>query len=303
MSDLIPQLRKGTRKAIDGLPPLRRVVKSRPVQHVVQVMRGAGVVAQPLRFTLFELGGSRTASHRLRASGLTILLRHQTRDVNILNEIFGGTSAHLCYEPPAAVAARLDLDPAPRVLDLGANIGLFGVYAMGRWPRARIHSFEPDPANLNLLRRVVEINGLGSRWSVTDAAVANRRGAMSFEAGRYSDSRLVVPAAAESEPAADSAPNTIDVQSVDIYAEEHDVSLLKMDIEGGEWSILTDPRLGSLKADAIVLEWHTRGSPESDARAAAARLLQAAGYVNLEDVEYGQGSGVLWAWREDPSAA
>ena len=305
MPDLTARLRKGLRDAIDGVPALRMAVKTRPVQHAVQVVRGARVVTDPLRFAALELGGSRTASHRLRTSGLTFLIRHRTRDMNILNEIFGGTSAHLCYEPPPEVAARIDADPAPRMLDLGANIGLFGVYALGRWPRARIHSFEPDPANLNLLRLVVGVNDLDARWSVTDAAVANHAGAMSFEAGRYSDSRLVAPsqpAAEETEPDTGSTPDTIEVQSVDLFAEDHQVSLLKMDIEGGEWSILTDPRLESLKADAIVLEWHTRGCPEPDARATAGRLLQAAGFGRLEDVEYGQGSGVLWAWREDPSA-
>ena len=92
--------------------------------------------------------------------------------------------------------------------------------------------------------------------------------------------------------------HTITVRTVDFFDEDHDVDLLKMDIEGGEWSILTDPRSSSLKADVLVLEWHALGCPESDAHTAATRFVQAAGYDHLEDVEVGTYNGVLWAWRD-----
>ncbi len=292
VSGLDSRLQRALRNAVDRVPVLRRVVKSAPVQHAVQTVRGARVVSEPLRFAVSELAASRTASYRLRNSDLRLLVRHGTRDVNILNEIFGGTSAHLSYEPPAELAVALDADPAPKMLDLGANIGLFGLYALGRWPSAGVHSFEPDPANLKLLRRVIAINDLAERWSVTEAAVGSERSTMSFEAGLYSESRLLIAGA----PA--SGHRTIDVQSVDIFAEDHDASLLKMDIEGGEWAILTDPRLTELRAKAVVLEWHERGCPEADAHAAAQHLLRAAGYGRIEDVEVGNGSGVLWAWRD-----
>jgi hypothetical protein len=68
------------------------------------------------------------------------------------------------------------------------------------------------------------------------------------------------------------------VPVVDLLKTNHDVELLKMDIEGAEWDILTDPRLSELKARAIVLEWHSIGCPEPDPHKAAARLLVEAGY-------------------------
>jgi len=76
------------------------------------------------------------------------------------------------------------------------------------------------------------------------------------------------------------------------------VDVMKMDIEGGEWAVLTDARLSDLGADALVLEWHARGCPEGDAHAATIRLLNAAGYSRLQEVESGPDNGLLWAWRE-----
>ena len=43
--------------------------------------------------------------------------------------------------------------PGPLILDVGANIGGFAAWAIGRWPGCRIHCYEPLPANFDLLRR------------------------------------------------------------------------------------------------------------------------------------------------------
>jgi FkbM family methyltransferase len=303
------------RKAIERVAVLSSAVESRPGQHLVQTVRGAMVVHRPVRFAALQLGPARPAGHVLRKSGLKIFLRHRTRDVHILNEIFGGTGGRNSYEPPPVVADALDARRSPKVLDLGANIGLFGAYVLGRWPRAAIRSFEPDPTNLRVLTRVIAANELQGRWSVADVAVANSAGEETFAAGLLADSHLSPasdertledPAGGVPDPAvvtnrcADLAnAQTITVGTVDLFEQDHDVDLMKMDIEGGEWSILTDPRLGELAADVVVLEWHARGCPEPDAHATAARLLRAAGYDRLEEVESGQDNGLLWAWREN----
>jgi FkbM family methyltransferase len=300
------------RKAIDRSELLRRAVKSDPGQRLVQTTRGAGVVREKVRFAARQLGPSRAAGYRLRGSGLRVFVRHEnlfssrpasTGDIQILNEIFGGTGGQYAYDPPPALAAAFAAEPPRKVMDLGGNIGLFGADVLGRWPSAAIQSYEPDPANLRLLTRVVEANGLEHRWSVSAVAAANDTGEMTFVTGLLAESHLATAAdpSGPQTPASDDV-NTITVGTVDLFEQDHDVDLLKMDIEGGEWSILTDPRLPGLKADVLVLEWHVLGCPEPDARAAAARLLRAAGYTHQEEVEVATYNGVLWAWRERPGA-
>jgi len=283
------------RSAIGRVSVLRVIVKSRYGQHLIQTMRGARAVREPVRFVALQFGRPRRAGYRLRGSDFAIFVRHCTRDVHILNEIFGGTAGRHSYEPPADLGSLLDGRPSPRVLDVGGNIGLFGVDVLSRWPGATIRSFEPDPANGDLLAKVISANHLEKRWTLVRAAVANRAGDLEFTAGLFADSHV---AARDPESSGSSGDGTLTVPSVDLFAEDHHVDLLKMDIEGAEWPILTDSRLPDLRATVLVLEWHARGCPEPEPHACVLRLLREAGYGELYEVESGSENGVLWARRQ-----
>ena len=278
------------RSTIRRSPGLRAAVGSRPVQWTLQTVRGASVVRPASGFVANQLRPSQVRTYRLHKSGLSVSMRHRSRDVAILNEIFGGTGGINCYAPPSQVTALLDRANPPRILDLGANIGLFGLYVLGRWPSARITAFEPDPDNATLLQRTVAANQLEGCWRVHRSACSNRRGTVAFAAGLLSEARIAEPGDI----------GTIEVPVVDIFSEDHNVDVLKIDIEGSEWAILTDPRLPDLKARSIVLEWHARGCPERDPHAAVVRLLRTAGYANTLDVGERlahHSNGVVWAWR------
>jgi FkbM family methyltransferase len=243
---------------------------------------GAGSVLRPrLGFAVGELrGGIRRYSV---ASGSSVLLRHRSRDVDLVNEIFGAVRA---YEPPAALA--LELTGPLRILDLGGNIGMFGTFALGRWNVRRMTSYEPDPDNAALLAATIADNHAMDCWSMRRAAVSNAAGAMSFLPGRLADSRRAL---------ADES--GIEVEMVDLFSIDHRVDLLKMDIEGGEWAILCDPRLPELRARILVMEWHWRFAPEDDAHRAALARLGGAGYeiyVDREDLPLGH-TGLVWAAR------
>lgn len=283
------------RAAIRRSPGLRAAVASRPIQWTIQTMRGASAVRPASGFAANQLRPRQVRSYRLRESGLSVTIRHCSRDIAILNEIFGGTGGLNCYAPPPEVAARLDRAASPRIMDVGANIGLFGLYMLGRWPAARVTAFEPDPDNAALLDRTIAANNLDHCWTVHRLACSNRGGTVPFAGGLLSESRIAAPGEA----------GTIDVPMVDLFAQDHDVDLLKIDIEGAEWAILTDPRLPELKASALVLEWHTGACPESDPHTAAVRLLRAAGFTHTLDIgdrAADSTNGVLWAWRSTTSA-
>jgi FkbM family methyltransferase len=289
------------REAANRIGVLRRLRVSAPVQHLVRTGRAARAVHEPVRFFALQLCPPRTAGYRLRSSGLRVYLRHRTRDIDVFKEIFGPGYGANSYEAPAHVAAALDAKSAPRVIDLGGNIGLFGVYVLGRWPRASIRSFEPDPTNLPILERVLAANQLSERWTVRDVAVANSDGELPFVAGLLAESQLVGvidQGALEAESASLADGHSIVVRTIDLFDQDHDVDLMKIDIEGGEWSILSDPRMKELKAEALVLEWHANGSP--DPRTEALELLQSAGYTAVHETEVYDYRGLLWAWREAP---
>jgi FkbM family methyltransferase len=295
----------GLAAATKRVPGVRSLLESPPAHRLREARLAArplhGALGFVLREQLRAQAAPRAGRYRLRASGLTVFIRHRTRDLYILKEVFGNGAEPGGYEPPAALAAMLEETHGPSVLDLGGNIGLFGAFVIGRWPGATVHSFEPDPMNLQMLQRVISANDLQQRWTVTAAAVAAQDGTLEFVSGLYAESQIA-GLAGESDrgPAAAALTEgrTILVAAVDLFAQDHDVALIKIDIEGGEWPILSDPRLADLQARAIVLEWHAAACPESNARDTAVGLLAAAGYTGLHESEDFGYRGLLWAWRE-----
>jgi FkbM family methyltransferase len=277
------------RAAARRSPAVRGALAYPATQWTIQTLRGASAVSPAGGFVAGQLRARQSGSYRLRTSGLAVTLRHRSRDIDILNEIFGGTGGINAYAPPEALSAVLGAADPPRVMDLGANIGLFGLYVLGRWPSAQITAFEPDPDNAALLEQTIAANGLEQQWQVRREACSNRRGVVAFASGRLSESRIAEPG----------EPSTIEVPTGDLFENDHDVDLMKIDVEGGEWAILTDPRLASLKARAVVLEWHAAGCPEPDPHAAAIRLLGDAGYEPILDLSetHGAAWNVLWARR------
>lgn len=284
------------RRAIERFGLLHTVVKSSPVQRIIQAVRGARTVKEPVEFVARQFGPTRRAPYHLRRSDQVAIIRHRSRDVHIMNEIFGGTGGRLAYEPPSALGPVLDRNPAPKILDLGGNIGMFGLYALHRWPGATVRSFEPDADSATSLGAAIAENRLQRRWSFAAAAVANHAGTVAFRGGLSADSHLVD---VENGPGSVAVAGDVAVPVADLFELDGHHDLVKMDIEGGEWSVLADPRMAAFDADVIVLEWHDQGCPAPDPREHAIRLLREAGYGELyETAELGN-CGVFWARRSD----
>jgi len=73
--------------------------------------------------------------------------------------------------------------------------------------------------------------------------------------------------------------------------------LAKVDIEGGEWAILGDPRLAAITPEAMVLEYHPYVCPTADPGRYATDCLTSAGYEVEQTLEFAGDHGLLWAWR------
>ncbi len=274
-------------RTVRSSPAGRAIVGSPPMRRTIGALRAARVLRPAGRFLVCETRAGTVGGYAISDSGLAVHLRHGSRDVEIFNEIFG--RGRMAYEPPPEVATTLDVLGPLRVSDLGGNIGLFGVYALGRWTVATLRSYEPDPANAALLRATIAANHTTARWDLVPVAVSNAHTIASFETGLLSESRL---AAADHRSA-----KTIEVTVVDLF-EQPPVDLLKIDIEGAEWAILGDKRLASHPARVLVLEWHSRMCPAPKARHAARGLLEAAGYEVIDkDLSDTPSNGVMWGLR------
>jgi len=233
--------------------------------------------------------------YSLRSRDATAVLRHNGYDAHVLHEAVRDPF----YTPPPAVRGLLsNRDGDLRVLDLGGNIGCFGLLLLDEYPSASVTAFEPDPSNLAVLKRCIARNGHAERWRVVEACAAPADGETSFVGGQAALSRVPLPGDVTGD-----AP-TLTVPMVDVFPYLAGIDLLKVDIEGGEWALLNDSRFDDARPAAILLEWHSYDCPEDNPRRAAAHRLESLGYTVLHekaapvpDSEPLYGAGTLWAWQ------
>jgi FkbM family methyltransferase len=246
-------------------------VRLRTVFAVREVLGRTGVLRKPVFL------------YRLRENGLRVAIRHGSGDALILGEVFN--RRYSVYQPTDEVEQALG--QVRSIVDLGGNVGLFGLFAAAHWPQAQIVAFEPDPDNVAVHERTIAANGLTERWQLIKTAASNRNGRASFMAGLARDSHIV--------DATDSE-QTIEVPVSDVLARIAQADLLKMDIEGGEWAILGDARFREAPPRAVVLEYHRHLCPGTDPRAEAESALRAAG-LRVQSIAEGGDIGMFWAWR------
>lgn len=272
-------------RRIASLPFVSRIVLHPTVRRriaallALRFLRAAVLTQAPLRFVVAELVSSRgkIRSWPLRAGG-TVTLMHR-RDLEAFHELMVAGE----YEPPARLLNRL-AQPS-RILDVGGNIGMFAQWAHHRWPTAHITSFEPDPDNLVVFRAALRSD---LPVELVEAAAMTRSGHAVLTAGSGAGRQVDFA----EHPMPGSMP------AVDIYEYLEGADLVKMDIEGGEWPILADPRLADLRQVTWVIEFHRVGAPTLPAVDAARGLFEAAGFqVGHASVNY-WGHGTLWAWKD-----
>jgi FkbM family methyltransferase len=162
-----------------------------------------------------------------------------------------------------------------QILDIGANVGSFALWADLRWPGSTIHCYEPNPGTFEFLTRNVAGR---SNISCVNAAVypTSEQRAPFFsrfpgdgEAGLVSYARdtfrpsVVVPAFDVDIVTPDSLPKA---------------DIVKIDIEGGEAAVLAHIDLST--TSLVLTEFHNRRN-----RAAMRDVLAAASFEAVLDEE------------------
>ncbi len=144
----------------------------------------------------------------------------------------------------------------PVIIDAGANIGMATLYFSWLYPQATIHAFEADPTTITMLRKNVESNNLRN-VQVHHAAVAAEDGTMTFYTDPHAAGSLktsTVEGRVAYEGVAVPAVNLADF----VQERGTNVSLLKMDIEGGEvaaiGALTRDNMLRHI--DQAIIEYH-----------------------------------------------
>ncbi len=139
------------------------------------------------------------------------------------------------------------------IVDAGANIGTFTLYALLKAPDCHLIAIEPAPDTCDRLRRVIQEHGLSGRCTIHQAALGPHAGITTIDLGLESQFRST-GRGGTSVPVLtlDSAVSTVPADPIDMF---------KIDVEGAEYALLTSDTANCLKrVQRMTMEFHPNGS-------------------------------------------
>jgi FkbM family methyltransferase len=173
------------------------------------------------------------------------------------------------------------------IVDIGAHVGAFTVWAAMRSPRARILAVEPNPETFTFLERNIRDNGLQGRVVAVNVAVGAEDGAGTLELVEHSlGTRLAQHGEGTVKVKIRTIPSLLAAAGIG------DVDVLKIDCEGMEYEVFKalDPEQLA-RLDVVACEYHP--NPGHSVRELD-DILHSSGFrVQRTDSPI----GVLWATR------
>ena len=173
------------------------------------------------------------------------------------------------------------VSPSPKtVLDIGANIGLFSLWARYCFPAATIHAYEPNPRitpfisqNLAPVDVTFFAEGIGSQSGFASGIDQSESRLGQFTVGATAGIKVI-----SLQEAVDRLGGNID--------------LLKLDCEGAEWEIFRDPQpFANIKS--VRMEYHLTGDRTiTDVK----QIVEGLDYV-IDRLEENTGFGIIWFSR------
>jgi FkbM family methyltransferase len=160
----------------------------------------------------------------------------------VLNEIY----RERVYDVPG-----VDLAACRTIVDLGANVGVFALYAAAKAPNATIHCFEPATTTFAALQGNIRTNRLNA--VAHRAAISTSCGSAQFyHAGTAAEWSLNSGSDVISEEI-----DCIDLDRLFDLVHHEEIDFLKMDVEGAEIDVLGRAGDEQLRlVGALSVEWH-----------------------------------------------
>jgi FkbM family methyltransferase len=163
------------------------------------------------------------------------------------------------------------LRPGQCCLDIGANIGyhtLVMAYCVGT--SGEVHGFEPHPVVARLLRATIAVNGLADRVKLHEVALTDHDGEVTLLAlPDHLGGGHVSPMGHEEAYGTGKIAFKVPARRLDdmFGSDAKPISLIKMDIEGGEaWALRGGAALLQRSPDVrVIMEWSPQMlSPRTD---------------------------------------
>lgn len=196
---------------------------------------------------------------RLRSLKTTLLLRANSSDIRVFNDVFIKQDYDLSF-----------LSLAPRlIIDGGANVGCSSLFFAQRYPNSLILAVEPEISNFKILYHNVKF---APNIVPIHAALWNRRASLMVENPKDEKWAFRIIEAGEKESPKIRSVTIMDLMAI---AKMEYIDILKLDIEGAEKELFESNYETWLdKVSVIIIELHDRikrGSSVSVNRATSRR--------------------------------
>lgn len=182
------------------------------------------------------------------------------------------------------------------ILDIGGNVGYFGLFAMSSFPNAKVYSFEPIPFNYREMEKCQNDFGF-ENWKLFNQAVSDSFEPLTLYASSMDGFCLM----ATTTPSK-SLPHQFDIKSTtlnNIFKETNleKFDLVKIDCEGSEYHILYSWSNDEFdRIDRLVIETHPHIDKPKYNHQDLLEYLKSYGWQLNSTIER-QGTGYIWAWK------
>ena len=150
--------------------------------------------------------------------------------------------------------------PGDTVLDVGAHVGLFTLKLLREEPQCRVLAIEPSAENFGCLQRNVEesrTSGSTRTYNLAIGADYGKFRMMDIPTNRSFDARTQLAS-----PGDCTAADMVPLSHLCELADVDQISLLKMDAEGGEYgAFLTAERRLLSRIQRVAMEYHDHLAP------------------------------------------
>lgn len=151
------------------------------------------------------------------------------------------------------------------VLDIGAHVGIFSLFALLRGKAKKIYAVEPSIEHFAALSEMIKYNHYEDQIIPIQKAISNKNGTAEFF--HIMENRTMFSLHNPlNKPKSDEIVTTITLKTLMDDLKIDHVDLMKMDIEGEEYNILAHSEFDEIakKIDRIIMELHSWSKMSSE---------------------------------------
>ena len=180
------------------------------------------------------------------------------------------------------------------IVDIGANIGVFSVYAANESQEAIIYAFEPVRMNYEILNENINNNNFSDRIKAFNLGIASKNESRKI----YMSTSTLHSITNANKNQYHETIQCITLNDIIITNKLNNIDLLKINCEGAEYEILYSTNKESFDViNEIRLEYHNEDSDRNNV-VYLKKYLESMGYQELKLWENSKEDGFLWLKRK-----